>query len=182
MSVKKYFIAIVIPEPFQTQIMDLKEVVKNKFNSKGALRSPAHITLHMPFEWKEEKENVLVSTLQQFTFKENFTVDLQNFACFEPRVVFIDVVKSELLHKLQSELMVYAQRNLKLFNQVNDMRGFHPHVTIAFRDLKKEKFYEALNYFKAQTYKASFPIKSFCLLKHSDNEWLVNNEFLLHTA
>ena len=177
MSVQKYFIAIVIPEPFQTELMELKNVVKDKFNSKGALRSPAHITLHMPFEWKEEKEDVLVNTLKQFPFSESFNINLQNFACFEPRVLFVDVIKNELLEKLQRELMVYAQKNLGLLNQVNDMRGFHPHVTIAFRDLKKDKFYQALDYFKTQTYMASFQAESFCLLKHTGKEWLVNKEF-----
>jgi len=177
MSVQKYFIAIVIPEPFQTELMELKNVVKDKFNSKGALRSLAHITLHMPFEWKEEKEDVLVNALKQFTFSESFTIDLQNFACFEPRVIFVDVMKNELLEKLQRELMVYVQKNLRLLNQVNDMRGFHPHITIAFRDLKKDKFYQALDYFKPQTYMASFQAKSFCLLKHTGKEWLVNKEF-----
>jgi 2'-5' RNA ligase len=178
MSVQKYFIAIVAPEPFQTELMELKHLVKDKFNSKGALRSPAHITLHMPFEWKEEKEAVLINALQQFTFEKNCSIDLQNFSCFEPRVLFVDVLKNELLEKLQSELVVYAQKELRLFNQVNDMRGFHPHVTIAFRDLKKEKFYQALDYFKAQTYTASFQVKSFCLLKHTDKEWQVYKEFV----
>ena len=177
MSIQKYFIAIVISEPFQAQLMELKNIVKDKFTSKGALRSPAHITLHMPFEWKEEKEDILVNTLQQFTFKESFDIDLQNFACFEPRVLFVDVLKNELLEKLQRELMVYVQKNLRLLNQVNDMRGFHPHVTIAFRDLKKDTFYQALDYFKTQTYTASFQAKSFCLLKHTGKEWLVNKEF-----
>ena len=177
MAVKKYFIAIVIPEPFQTQLMGLKNVVKDKFSSKGALRSPAHITLHMPFEWKEEKEMLLINILQRFTFDDNFTIDLYNFSCFEPRVLFVGVLKNELLEKLQKELVMYAQKNLRLLNQVNDMRGFHPHVTIAFRDLKKEKFYQALGYFKTETYTASFQTKSFCLLKHTGKEWLVNKEF-----
>ena len=177
MPVQKYFIAIVVPEPFQSQLMDLKHLVKDKFNSKGALRSPAHITLHMPFEWKEEKEDVLINTLHQFAFSGSFNVELQNFACFEPRVIFVDVLKNEPLEKLQRELMVYAQKNLRLLNQVNDMRGFHPHVTIAFRDLKKDKFYQALDYFKNQTYITSFHTKSFCLLKHTGKEWLVNKEF-----
>ncbi|HTA63281.1 MAG TPA: 2'-5' RNA ligase family protein [Bacteroidia bacterium] len=178
MSIQKYFIAIVIPEPFQTELMGLKNVVKDKFNSKGALRSPAHITLHMPFEWKKEKEDALVNTLQQFTFNESFKIKLQNFACFEPRVLFVDVVKNLLLEQLQHELAVYAQKNLRLLNQVNDMRGFHPHVTIAFRDLKKDKFYQALDYFKTQTYKATFEAKSFCLLKHTGKEWLTYKEFI----
>ena len=177
MSIQKYFIAIVIPEPFQTELMGLKNLVKEKYTSKGALRSPAHITLHMPFEWKEEKETALISTLQQFTFNEKFSIDLQNFSSFEPRVIFVDVVKNEWLEKLQTEFVVYVKKNLRLFNQADDMRGFHPHVTIAFRDLKKEKFYQAMDYFKTQTYKATFEAKSFCLLKHANNEWQVYKEF-----
>jgi 2'-5' RNA ligase len=181
MSIQKYFIAIVIPEPFQAELMALKNIVKDKFNSKGALRSPAHITLHMPFEWKEEKETVLIDTLKQFKFNEGFTIELHNFSCFEPRVLFVDVVKNELLIKLQNELMIFAQKNLKLLNQVNDMRGFHPHITIAFRDLKKEKFYQALDYFKNQTFNASFISNSFCLLKHTRKEWLVKEEIFFYS-
>ncbi len=176
MSVKKYFIAIVAPEPEQAEIMSLKEDVKNKFNSKGALRSPAHITLHMPFEWKEEKENFLIETLQNFFLNEELKIELKDFSCFEPRVIFVDVVKNEILNCLQNELVLYIKKNLRLFNQSNDMRGFHPHITIAFRDLKKEKFYEALAYFKKQNYHASFMVKSFCLLKHNGKEWMVHNE------
>jgi 2'-5' RNA ligase len=176
MPIQKYFIAIVVPQPFQAELMAFKTTVKDKFNSKGALRSPAHITLHMPFEWKEEKETVLINTLKQFRFNEGFTIELHNFSCFEPRVLFVDVVKNESLIKLQNELVVYVQKNLRILNQVNDMRGFHPHVTIAFRDLKKEKFYQALAYFNSQTYKASFVSNSFCLLKHTGKEWLVKEE------
>ncbi|HKC67076.1 MAG TPA: 2'-5' RNA ligase family protein, partial [Bacteroidia bacterium] len=172
MAIQKYFIAIVIPDPFQAELMSLKNWVKDNLNSKGSLRSPAHITLHMPFEWKEEKETVLINTLQQFSFSQNFSIDLNNFSCFEPRVIFVDVLKNQLLEKLQNELVVYVQKKLLLLNQVNDMRGFHPHVTIAFRDLKKEKFYQAMDYFKTQTYKAVFEVKSFSLLKHTGKEWL----------
>jgi 2'-5' RNA ligase len=177
MPAQKYFIAIVIPEPFQTEIMAFKQLVKDRYNSKAALRSPAHITLHMPFEWKEEKEDILISSLQQFSFEDDFIIELQNFSCFEPRVIFADVIKNELLIKLQSDLVSYVKRNLQLFNQAGDMRGFHPHVTIAFRDLRKQVFYEAYSYFKTQNYTASFKVNSFCLLKHTGKEWQVYKEF-----
>lgn len=176
MGVQKYFIALVIAEPLQAELMSFKELVKDKFNSKGALRSPAHITLHMPFEWKEEKEPNLISILEQFNFNEPFKIELNNFSCFEPRVIFVDVVKNEKLILFQNELVNYIKKNLRLFNQSDDRRGFHPHITIAFRDLKKENFYKALDYFKAQTYNASFEVNSFCLLKHTGKEWLVHKE------
>jgi 2'-5' RNA ligase len=176
MSVQKYFIAIVAPEPIQTKLMSLKEFVKDTYNSKGALRSPAHVTLHMPFEWKEEKEDSLINILAQFSFKEELTIELHNFSCFEPRVIFVDVVKNELLKMLQKELVEHIKKNLRLFNQSNDVRGFYPHITIAFRDLKKERFYQAITYFKTQTFTESFKTRYFCLLKHTGKEWLVHKE------
>src|ERR1700744_3366722 len=112
MGIQKYFIAIVIPEPLQSEIMSLKSFVKETFNSKGALRSPAHITLHMPFEWKEEKEDILISTLHEFSFKEQVKITLQNFSCFEPRVIFIDVIKNDALTQLQNKLVDHVKKNL----------------------------------------------------------------------
>ena len=176
MGLQKYFIAIVAPEPIQTQLMAFKELVKERYNSKGALRSPAHITLHMPFEWKEEKENILVNILEQFSFKETFDIELKNFSSFGQRVIFVDVVKNEMLIQLQNEFVNYIKKNLRLFNQSNDMRSFHPHVTIAFRDLKKEKFILAFDFFKTQIYTSSFNTTSFFLLKHTGKEWLVHKE------
>jgi len=179
MSVDKYFLAIVIPEPFQSQLMTFKEYVKENYNSKGALRSPAHITLHMPFEWKTEKEGGLIETLGKFSFNEGISIHLKDFSCFEPRVVFADVIKTEPLNLMQKALVKHVKQNLGLMNEAENMRGFHPHVTIAFRDLKKPQFYQALEHFKSQTYSASFEVKSFHLLKHSPGKWEVYHEFKL---
>ena len=61
---RKFFIAIVPPEPLLSEIQDIKQSIFEKHNVKGALRSPGHITLHMPFSWEEEKEEKLISSLQ----------------------------------------------------------------------------------------------------------------------
>lgn len=177
MNTEKYFLAVVIPEPFQNQIMGFKEYTFQNFNSKGSLRSPAHITLHMPFEWGAKKEEVLIEVLQQFKFRESFTVQLKNFSCFEPRVIYVDVVKNEQLNHLQKELVNHVKQNLNLLNEVNNKRGFHPHVTIAFRDLNKEKFKLAWEHFKIQTFNAQFLTDSFHLLKHVPGKWEIYKEF-----
>jgi 2'-5' RNA ligase len=48
---------------------------------------------------------------------------------------------------------------------VNDLRGFHPHVTVAFRDLKKPKFYELKADFSAKKIEGKFNCVNFSLLK-----------------
>lgn len=168
--------AIVIPEPQQNQIMLQKKHVASQYGSKGALRSPAHITLHMPFQWEEEKEAKLFSAFQDFKL-EQFPIQFKNYSCFEPRVIFVDVEQNENLFQLQKQVVQVAKQQLNLFNQADDRRGFHPHVTIAFRDLKKQKFNEAYTYYKNQDYEASFMCTSFHMLKQKNDLWESYKEF-----
>ena len=53
---QKYFIALVPPEPLLSEIQRVKQQIFDDYGTKGALRSPGHITLHMPFSWEEEKK------------------------------------------------------------------------------------------------------------------------------
>jgi 2'-5' RNA ligase len=165
MPLKKYFIAIVIPEPLHSQIEAIKQNLFAEHGLKGALRSPPHITLHRPFEWKEEKESVLIETLKTFKFEKGFEMQLMNFNFFEPRVIYADVIKNETLEELHQHLKTFAQKELRLLNEINDLRGFHPHVTVAFRDLKKPKFYELQKDFETKKLEGVFKYSGFSLLK-----------------
>lgn len=149
----------------QQEVEAMKQKLFTHFGLKGALRSPAHITLHRPFEWKEAKEQVLIDTLQKFEFGKTINLELKNFNCFHPRVIYVDVLKNELLFDLHKRLKYYAQEKLKLLNEVEDMRGFHPHATIAFRDLRKNKFEAVWNEFKERSYNAEFKAEGFSLLR-----------------
>ena len=133
---QKYFIAIVPPEPLLSSIREIKQAVFDDYGTKGALRSPAHITLHMPFSWEEEKEEKLIAELSDFRDQAAFKIRLKDYGCFEPRVVFINVPQNASLAALQQSLVKHVKQRLQLFNQSDDMRGFHPHVTVAFRDIK----------------------------------------------
>jgi 2'-5' RNA ligase len=165
MGVKKYFIAIVIPPPLFGEIENIKEDLFRRYGLKGALRSPAHITLHRPFEWKEEKEGELIARLREFRFNASFQVSLHDFAFFEPRVIYVDVKQNGHLFELHDRLKRFAANKLGLLNELNDLRGFHPHVTVAFRDLKKPRFYELKPEFEKKQLQGSFEYKGFSLLK-----------------
>lgn len=173
---QKYFIAIIPSDPVFSEIETIKKNVSEKYNNKSALKSPAHITLHMPFEWKEEKEELLVNSLHSFNFSEPFTVELNNYSSFEPKVVFIDVLHNAALNRLQKELVQHIKQKLNIFNQADDQRAYHPHVTIAFRDLKKSAFYEMMEEYKNKTFSAVFNVNSFFLLKHNGKNWLPYKE------
>jgi 2'-5' RNA ligase len=176
MGVKKYFIAIVVPPPLFDEIEALKQELFERYALKGALRSPAHITLHRPFEWKEEREEELTARLREFSFSAGFPILLQDFAFFEPRVVYADVTTDAPLRELHDSLKRFASNKLGLLNEVNDLRGFHPHVTIAFRDLKKPLFYELRQEFEKRKLQGAFEYRGFALLK-LEKKWEVLETF-----
>ena len=174
---QKYFIAIVPPEPLLSEIKEIKRSIFENYQTKGALMSPGHITLHLPFSFEETKEDKLIDCLQAFQFYTSLTISLNNYGCFEPRVVFINVAEQEALFEMQKQLVKHVKQNLQIFNQSDDMRGFHPHVTIAFRDLKKQNFYKVWEEYKSKLYTEVFPCNSFALLKHDKDQWYVYKEF-----
>lgn len=178
MSETLYFIAIVPPPDIQEEVTTLKKEAAEKFNSKHALRSPPHITLHMPFKWKDKRDNELNEMMAQLNEQlVPFKVQLKNFDFFEPRVVFVDVVENEHLDKLQAMVVTACRRSLKLDNANYKDRPFHPHVTIAFRDLRKPMFYEAKKEFEARTFERSFQVEKIQLLKHDGKVWNLVRDF-----
>jgi 2'-5' RNA ligase len=167
-----YFLAVVPPSPVYEAALALKHYFKEHYNSKASLNSPPHITLHMPFKWKEEKEEDLIERLRKFSSGvEPFDLQLLNFNSFPPRVIFIDVVKNESLLTLQKEILLFCKRELNLFNADYKDQPFHPHLTLAFRDLKKNMYSEAWSVFQSKEFSAEFKVDRFVLLKHNGRVW-----------
>jgi 2'-5' RNA ligase len=178
----KYFIAIVPTGNLFDEIETLKKTISNKYATKGALLSPAHITLHMPFEFDENKEQKLIKCLSDFSFESCFDIELKNLDCFAPRVVFVNVEKTEELNALQKQLVSHLKKNLNIFNQADDMRGFHPHITIAYRDLKKPVFYQIWDEYQNKSFEKTFTCQSFWLLKKDKKQWKLLQEFSFKTT
>ena len=172
-----YFIAIVPDLELQTRVTALKNEIAEKYGSKHALRSPPHITLQMPFKWKAGRQNDLIQVLEKFSKDENsFEVGLNGYACFEPRVIFIDVKGNPKLISLQQNVSKLMRRELGIFNANYKDRSFHPHMTVALRDLRRAMFKEAWADFSMRKFVARFSVSSISLLKHHGHGWEVFKE------
>ncbi|MEO1254568.1 MAG: 2'-5' RNA ligase family protein [Bacteroidota bacterium] len=167
-----YFIAIIPPAKIQDEITQLKVLMAERFNSKHALKSPPHITLHMPFKWKKNKLDLLKSVIKKINDQVNpFIINLNGFAFFEPRVVYVDVVKNAELLTLQKSVVDICKKNLKLNNANYKDRPFKPHVTIGFRDLRKPDFLLAKEYFQLREFEAQFQVTEAYLMKYDGSKW-----------
>lgn len=172
MSESLFFIAVLPPDKIQEEITGFKHEITEKYESKHALRSPPHITLHMPFKWKDKRYGELIDVMTTLNSDlESFEVQLKDFGFFEPRVVFVDVVKNKRLNELQENVVDACRKKLKLNNANYKNRPFHPHITIGFRDLKKRMFYEAKKEFEARDFSCVLRVEEISLLKHDGRKW-----------
>lgn len=168
----RYFVGVIPPRKESEQINLLKQISCEKFNSCAALKSPPHITLHMPFRWKKGKEAQLSSYFENFRFeKKSIPISLRSVDHFGQRVIFLKVEDHSDLTSLQRKLAGEMRKNLNLLNHSYKDRGFHPHLTIAFRDLKKHIFEEAYGYFSSLHITYDFRIRDIALLKHNGDKW-----------
>lgn len=177
---KLYFLAIIPPTPIYEEALAQKQYFKEHYKSKASLNSPPHITLHMPFRWKEQDEGDLSDQLKEFsTNNQPVPIKLENFSSFPPRVIFINVVRSQELDNLQKKLKRFCKRGLNLFNADYKELPFHPHLTIAFRDLKKANYFLAWEEYENKKFHAEFLADKLALLKHNGRVWKVHWEFQL---
>lgn len=173
-----YFIAIIPPDPVYSVAQAEKEYFAYHFHSKAALRSPPHITLHMPFRLKPKKEAALISSLKKLATKhQHFRLHFNGFKSFEPRVIYIAMDKPDGLINLQKEVGQMMKLKMNVFNVNYKDQVFNPHLTVAFRDLKKAMFYQAWERYREKPYEASVEITAFSLLKHNGKLWEVKDTF-----
>lgn len=168
-----YFIGVLPPPAIQQEVIEFKRQAQERFKASHALNSPPHITLLPPFR----SSRTDFSALAEFTHdKKAIEVHLNGFDRFDQKVIFLNIVDGEPLKALQKDLELFAHYYLGV---VPDYQPYHPHMTIAFKDLKRPVFPEAFAYFSAQPYERAFSANAITLLKYVGKNWEVVNEWAL---
>lgn len=171
-----YFIAMVLPGDLDKKVQKWKELMHEKYGCTVGLRSPAHITLIPPFWMNEEKEQQLIADVDVISsFVQPFTISINNFSAFKPGTIFADVVVDEVLTELKAAVDdFFSKRDHRV---KIDTRPFHPHITIATRDLHKKDFNDAWPLFETKKFKAGWEANGLSVLRHNRTCWEV-----IHTS
>ncbi len=166
-----YFVALVLPDNLNDEIQVLKVMMEDKFGCKVGLKSPAHITLVPPFRMAQNKEAELVKDVDNAAgFMKPFLLRTQNFSSFKNRTIFIDVAHHYQLDVLKQKTDELFTGNEK-YNVRKENRAFHPHITIATRDIAKHLFHEAWSFFEHKQYEVEWLAANLSLLHHNSKTW-----------
>ncbi|OOG70784.1 hypothetical protein B0E43_19420 [Algoriphagus sp. A40] len=155
---------------------EIKIRIRDEFGIKYALKSPPHITLKMPFNFSEAKEGKLIGLLgEQLKDQASFSVKISGVGTFGNRVIFLRIEESAKLRQLQEKLKLFCKKELHLIDELSD-RNFHPHLTVAFKDLKSSHFPEVLARVRQMAFEAEFSTADLVLLKRQEGKWIVHRK------
>jgi 2'-5' RNA ligase len=169
----KYFIGLLPPAVIEAQFKTLKQGFAEQFQVKYARQAPAHLTLKMPFRYKEAKERELAARLTAtLETQAPFQLKLTRIGHFGRRNIHQQVDSSESLMQLQTTLLSFCKRSLHLVEELSD-RNFQPHLTLAYKDLKPIHFEEVLEFARQNAVQGDFLVERAYLLKNVENRWQV---------
>jgi 2'-5' RNA ligase len=167
-----YYIAILCPPEIDKEVLGYKRWMKERFGCIAALRSPAHVTLVPPFWLQEEKEMDLRQICESFTSNiDELAIQVRGFSHFDMKVLYAVVTGNTAIEELKNQVETHL---ISFFDAIKkDERPFHPHITIATRDLKPSDFMEAWAHFLGKEFIADFTTRTISLLKLSAGKWNV---------
>lgn len=166
-----YFIAIVLPQHLNEKVLNYKNMMLEKYNCTVGLKSPAHITLVPPFWMEDQKEQQLISDIENLSnYLYPFHISTNNFSAFKPRTIFIEPILTDELFKVK-KATDNLFRNNSLYNITIETRPFHPHITIATRDLFKKSFYEIWPWFAEKKFMEEWITEGISILRHNKKNW-----------
>lgn len=170
---QKYFLALMPPDNIIEKVHEIKVGLREQFGIKYALKSPPHITLKMPFSYNEAKEDQLVASLHShLKYSKAFEIRIAGVGTFGKRVVFLAVQKSAALEQLQREVSKFCKVRLHLTEELSD-RNYHPHLTVAFKDIKESCFEQVTEFVSGWGIRTEFYAGGLALLKRQNGYWEV---------
>lgn len=167
-----YYLAVLPSTKVSDKVTSLKLFASANFHTHHALRSPPHVTLIPPIHLGEEHLTSLMQDLHSVAAQTwPFFLHFPGFGRFEERVIFLRVSPCIPLVALQ-----LALRDV-MPPQKSSRRPFHPHMTIAHRDIAPNVFSSAFLHFLHIGFSEYSLINSFTLLKLVNHQWVVTAVF-----
>ena len=165
-----FYIAAICPEQINEKVLACKKWLKERFGAIHALKSPAHITLVPPFWWEDMKVDLLISCFHGFSKHRSVNITMNGISSFSNRTLFIDIKPNAELEVLKVSLEEYFSSCTSLLIE-RDLRPFHPHITLATRDLRPANFRVAFDHFKSISFSDCFDLEIIALMKLADGKW-----------
>lgn len=166
----KVWVGIVVSKKTFNEIFKIEKSIAEKYktyyNFKGKIGP--HITITHQENINKKDFNQIEKIVSEISKKTKpFKIKIKCVRRFyKPIVIYMNVLKSTKLNKLNKEL----SNNLRKFGKVRRYRKYTPHVTIANKDITKENFKKAFKELKNKKLSYEFNVNKLYLGKSKPTE------------
>lgn len=170
MNSNLYYIALLLPEKINNEILLLQNECMQKFKIKKVLTSPPHITIIPPFKVSiVELENIKTIVNQINIDFLPIYITLNNFNNFDQKNIHIIVKKNKKLNHLYKYLRSKLNLLINIKKQI-----FTPHISIINKDINLTEFLKAIAYYKKKEMQKYFYSSKLYILKYCQEKNIWN--------
>ena len=177
-----HFIGVLLPEDITLTLEDCRRYMREAYGCKSGHATPIHVTLVPPFQLPDEYSTEdLARAIEDDVLPKGlgFTGHIDNFDAFGDRTLFANVVKDEkwtaLRDAVYSAVVMAAPGCTK-----KDSRPFHPHISVANRDIPAGVMTDALQVMNELNLAEDFPVDNITIFERQNGKWVSAVEFELN--
>ncbi|MGB3612880.1 MAG: 2'-5' RNA ligase family protein [Elainellaceae cyanobacterium] len=175
----RFFVALLLPLEVETYANRVIAELGDRYRTRTAKAAP-HITLQPPFLWKTDAQSLdaLGQEVKAIAAAHPpVPVSLSGFGAFKPRVVYLNVNKTEALLGLQAGVAHHLAAQLNIVDPTAN-RGYSPHVTVASRNLSPTLFRRIWDELQDRPVQFEFLCDRLTLLVYKER-WYTHSEYAL---
>jgi 2'-5' RNA ligase len=171
-----YFTAFLFSEALQQNVEAIKNPLSEITGSKHSLGIVPHVTLISPVQWSVEEINRKKALLAEALVRmQPFSIRLDGFSSFRRDVLFIRTIVPQEIIEWQRELEHLIRSHFPdKFH--HPQREWHPHVTLAFKDLSPEGFDRGMQWLKDRQFVVEETLNGITELIHKGS-WKPDQDF-----
>jgi|GEM_PF-951451 len=175
-----FMLAIEPPADLAARIDAIRQEFAARYRCSAGLRPQVHLTLYPPFRINRIEAEVVAGKLAGWAATQQpFTLSIPGFDCFRRNgVLFLALRDTERLNMVYQETVRIIDPHV-LPQDRN--RPFHPHITIAKRDIPKSRLREALDEYLPRHFSETFTVDRLFFWRHNGSSWKTMEELLFQT-
>lgn len=170
----RFFVAVMADESLAARIETFRAWARETLGCRSGQRTPPHVTLVPPFALPPGSLDGLVSVLTAAALAAvPFVARVEGFNSFGERTLFARVVPGPDWDSLRDVVygVASSQRPVLAARFPHPRVPFHPHLTIANRDIPPGSARAALSELRARGFSAEMPVDHIALLQFEGGAW-----------
>lgn len=167
-----HFIGVLLPDDLTCVVEECRRYMNRTYGCRSGHATPVHVTLVPPFALPRDytTEDVVEALLRGVPQDFSFSARTENFGAFGDRTLFAAVRPAPEWNRLKNAAET-ALRGAFPGCLRKDPRPFHPHITVANRDIPPGASTAALRVLNGKKFEEDFPVDNMTVFVRKGGGW-----------